>query len=550
MATTQSDGTGTTVDYIIVGSGINALTCAAILGKRGKSVLVLERENVAGGCMRSDEITVPGYRHDVMAATFVLFVTSPAYGILGEDLARHGLEFAHTGSPTAVVRPNGDHLVLTTDRTANRAHFEALAEGEGARYEAEIEKVERDAGLIFGLLGGALWTRKTARLLFGEVRKRGTRGLAARLGEGLRPARLWLENTFENELSRALFAPWVLHAGLGPEQAFSGEMARVIAFALEQAGAPVVRGGAGKIVSAFRALIEEQGGRILLEADVDKVRREAGKTRGVTLVDGRQFDARQGVVASVTPNQLHERLLAEPSAKTDAVSAESAPRSPASGYRYGKGNMQIHYALKRPPRWNGEGLSDVALVHLCAGIDAVSKAVNECDRGMLPERPTVCVGQPHALDPGRCPEGAGILWLQLPETPRFIKGDAAGTLETPADGTWSEPLREAYADRVEAILREHIADLDDIVIKRTVHSPKDLEAMNVNLVGGDPYGGACSIDQFFLWRPFTGSRNHETDVPGLYQIGASTHPGPGLGGGSGTMLAEHLTRSKRRIWPF
>ena len=80
----------------------------------------------------------------------------------------------------------------------------------------------------------------------------------------------------------------------------------------------------------------------------------------------------------------------------------------------------------------------------------------------------------------------------------------------------------------------------DTIIRRQCHSPADLEAMNINLVGGDPYGGFCGIDQFFLWRPLKGSVNHTTDIKGLYHIGASTHPGPGLGGGSGYLLAKSI----------
>ena len=147
---------------------------------------------------------------------------------------------------------------------------------------------------------------------------------------------------------------------------------------------------------------------------------------------------------------------------------------------------------------------------------------------MLPVVPTICVGQPAALDPSRCPPGASILWLQLPEAPRFIKGDAAGEIAVPADGRWTEAVREKYADRIEAILASHIENFRDNVIARKSYSPADLEALNVNLVGGDPYGGFCGIDQFFLWRPFHGSVNHRTPVARLHHIGASTHPGPGL----------------------
>ena len=170
----------------------------------------------------------------------------------------------------------------------------------------------------------------------------------------------------------------------------------------------------------------------------------------------------------------------------------------------------------------------------------MSRAANECERGQLPAVPTICVGQPAALDPSRCPDGASVLWLQLPEIPRQIKGDAAGVLDIPADGRWTEALREAYAGRVEDILASHIPGFRDTVLGRRCYSPADLEAMNMNLVGGDPYGGFCGLDQFFLWRPLKDSANHATFVPKLYHIGASTHPGPGLGGMSGFLLAQAI----------
>src|SRR5215213_5044748 len=92
-------------DYVIIGSGINALVCAAILGGKGAKVLVLERNDRIGGCIRTDEITAPGFVHDVMATTFVLFTTGPAYAALGQDLARHGLAFCNSDTPTGVLRP-------------------------------------------------------------------------------------------------------------------------------------------------------------------------------------------------------------------------------------------------------------------------------------------------------------------------------------------------------------------------------------------------------------------------------------------------------------
>ena len=523
-------------DHIIVGSGINALVCAAMLSAKGGKVLVLERNDRIGGCIRTDEISAPGFVHDVMATTFVLFITSPAYAALGADLARHGLEFCHTATPTGVLRPDGSHAVLHMDRAANIVAFNAVSPGDGDRHGGDVGGIERNAGLLFSLLGGNLWSYPTLKLLAGEAWRRGPRGLAAFLGEALVPARGWLETTYLSETMRALWAPWVLHAGLGPEDAFSGQIAKVIAFALEAAGAPIVKGGAKNLLAAFEALIAERGGEIRTGADVETILQSSGRATGVRLSSGETITAGKSVICSVTPTQLYGRLLASGSESTGSEIETGALRK----YRYGKGNFQIHYALDKPPAWRGEGLDKVALLHLTPGLDGVSKACNEAARGMLPEVPTICVGQPHALDPSRCPPGKAILWLQLPEAPTHIKGDAAGKLNTPADGKWTDALREAYADRAEAILADHIDGFRSSVLARKSYSPADLEAMNINLVGGDPYGGSSVVDQAFLWRPFKTSRNHETGIKGLYHIGASTHPGAGLGGGSGFLLAGRL----------
>jgi phytoene dehydrogenase-like protein len=148
-------------------------------------------------------------------------------------------------------------------------------------------------------------------------------------------------------------------------------------------------------------------------------------------------------------------------------------------------------------------------------------------------------GQPLTLDASRAPEGKGILWIQLQELPWRVKGDAAGELDV-GEGVWSDRLKERYANRIQARLARHIPNLESSLLHRVVLSPADLERMNVNFVHGDPYGGALSLDQNFLWRPFPRNPGHTTPVERLWHIGASTWPGPGLGAGSGTLVAQKL----------
>lgn len=518
-------------DHVIIGGGINGLVAAAMLSGKGASVMLLERSGRVGGCMHSAEATVPGFVHDVMAATFVLFLTGPAHGELGADLARHGLELCHTPHPTAALRPDGSSAVLTTDRAANRVAFNALAAGDGDRYLADVGAIEANAPLLFGLLGGRLWSMDGVKLLSREAWKRGARGLAAYLGGALEPARGWLEADYASPRMQALFAPWTLHCGLSPEDAYSGQMGKVVAFALEAAGAPIVKGGAGRAADAFRALIEERGGVVRTGADVEKIIVEGGRAGGVVLEGGERIEAARSVIASVAPGQLYGRLLGS--------EAPQAAREHTRRYRHGRGNFQLHYALDSAPKWKASGLDKVALIHLTDGIDAVSRSHNEATRGLLPAVPTLCVGQPAALDPSRCPPGKAVLWIQVPDAPRTIKGDAAGEIAT--TGAWDEATREAFADRIEALLAHHIEGFSQSVLGRRAYSPADLEALNVNLVGGDPYGGACTIDQFFLWRPFPDQTNHRTAIKGLHHIGASTHPGPGLAGGSGYLVAKELS---------
>jgi len=521
-------------DVLVVGSGINSLVCAALLVRAGRRVHVLEREAVLGGCIRTEALTLPGFAHDTLSTAHPLFMVGPAYAALGSALHAAGLEYCRNDTPTGVLMPDGRHLVLATSRDENLRRMEASQPGAAAAYAAAMADVEANAELIFALLGQELWRWPTGKLLARQAWRQGVQPLAGFFGAALEPARAWLVRAFGdvNSPAAALLAPWVLHTGLGPDAPLSALMDKVVAFTLEAVGMPLVKGGNARTVEAFEAVIRQAGGTLETGADVSQVLVDKGRAVGVRLSDGRELHARD-VVCNTTPTQLYGRLLAGQPLPPEVFEQ-------ARAYRYGKGNMQIHLALSEAPRWAEPSLGAVTYLHLTGGADAVSRAVNEAERGLLPAEPTICVAQPTAVDPSRAPEGRHILWVQLPECPRELRGDAAGEIEVPTNGQWTEAVRERYADRVIAQIARHAPNLPSSILGRAVLSPADLQRLNINLVGGDPYSGDCSLDQSFLWRPLRATRNHETPIAHLWHMGASTHPGPGLGGTSGFHVAQAL----------
>jgi len=500
-------------------------------------VCVLEREDELGGCIKTREgLTAPGYTHELLAAWHPLWTGSPAYAELKDDLDRRGLEYLNTELPTGSAFPDGSTAFLTTSLEDNVAELERHAAGDGARWQAMFEGFMKDADLSFGVLGTELWSAGGLGLGQQALRRFGRRGLLAFAGGVLVTCRDWLGDTFESDAAHGLLAPWVLHTGLGPDQATSGFMTQVIACALQLGGMPVPKGGGARLVDGLAEIVRDAGGELRTGAEVERVLVSGGRATAVRLAGGETIRAERAVVASVTPTRLYGELLGD-----GDVSAEL--REAAARYRYGRGEMQIHLALGEPPDWYGdERLARTAIVHVTPGLDGVSRAVNEAERGLLPAEATIVCGQPMAVDPSRGPDGSWIVWIQLQELPAGrVKGDAAGELDV-GDGTWTESLREAYADRIVARLGRHVQNLERATVARVTLSPADVAATNVNLVGGDIYGGSCALDQNFLFRPLPQAPGHRTPVDGLWHIGASTHPGPGLGAGSGYLVYKELTK--------
>ncbi|MBC3191185.1 NAD(P)/FAD-dependent oxidoreductase [Pseudonocardia sp. C8] len=514
-------------DAVVVGAGINGLAAAARLARAGWSVALVDDHDRIGGFVAARERD--GYVHDTWSSWHPLFVTGPAYAAFGADLHRHGLAYANTDGPlTATVTAGGEVVLAYRDVAGTVAGFAEPADRDA--YRAMIERFGAHAAGIGGLLGAELHAPSSLGPVATLARAAGRAGLGSYARDALTSGRSWLRSRFAGPETDRLWAPWLLHAGLAPDSASGGLMVPVLAATLHGAGLPVVAGGAGNFLTAWERLLDELGVSVHTGRRVERIRTDGGAAAGVA-GDGFEIRAERAVLASVTPPALYGTLLPAGAVPPGVTAA-------AGRYRPGRAAMQIHVELSGPVPWADPRLGGVPLVHLSDGSSSTAIACAEAEAGLLPRRPTVVVGQQHVLDPSRVPEGAAALWLQLQELPWEPVGDAAGELDT--TGGWGPALAEAYAGRVLDRIAAHAPGLRDLVRGVEVTDPAGIAAYNPNALCGDPYGGSAELDQNFWWRPLPTSGGHATPVRRLWQIGASTHPGPGLGGASGYLVADRL----------
>ena len=513
-------------DAIVIGSGHNGLVAAAYLARAGLAVEVLERNDVAGGAVASEELTAPGFRHDTFSAWHPLFKLSAAFAELGPELAARGLAYAETPEETtANVRRDGRAVIAYRDPARTAA---GLDPRDRDAYIAEIERFGATIGTVGQLLGSELFSPAATRLAWQLTRKLKRRGTLAFTADLLSSARAWFETRFQGVEVADLYAPWALHTGLAPDSAGSGFQALAIAGSLHAVGLPVVSGGSANFVRAFERLIADHGGVVSTGVEAERIVTRGGAAVAV-VADGEQRGARRAVIANTTPTQLYGRLLA--SGAAPAAATEQGLR-----FRYSpRGGMQIHVALAAPLRWRDSRLDRVPIVHLSDGLDSVTLACAQASAGLLPADPTIVVGQPSVVDASRAPDGAAVLWIQLQQVPYAPRGDAAGELEVGEDG-WDEALTNAFTERVLARLGAHVENWPAVRLATAVLSPVELERRNPNLVRGDIYAGDCELSQSYLWRPLAGYGSHRTPVGRLYQCGASTYPGPGLNAASGRIV--------------
>ena len=518
-------------DAIVVGAGHNGLATAIILAKEGWDVVVLERNAEPGGAVQTAEVTLPGFRHDLFAANLNLFAGSPFFAEFGDELSAHGLEFAPSSKPFGSVFPGDRFIGVSTNLEETLAMVGKHSESDVAAWRGLFEWFGTIAPHLFPLLGTPLPSASAVRTLMGGARALGKEWPFDLTRLVLQSTREFVEEHFESREVQALCAVWGMHLDFPPDVAGGALFPFLETFADSANGMVLGKGGARSMIDAQVSLLESLGGEVRLSTTVERVLVDGDRATGVEIAGGERLTATRAVIANLTPKVLFGGLVPD-----HLLSARF--RRQVTSYKHAPGTMMIHLAMDDLPDWAADPTArQYAYVHVGPYMEDMSLAYQQAMAGLLPERPTLVVGQPTAVDPSRAPEGKHVLWVQVRVVPGAISGDAAGLID--ARG-WDD-AGDPYADRVLDIIEQYAPGTRDKVLARHVLTPSDLEAANPNLIGGDSLGGSHHLMQHFFLRPFPGWTKYRTPVKDLYMCGAGTWPGAGVGAGSGHLLGKRLT---------
>jgi len=493
-------------DAVVVGAGPNGLAAAIRLAEAGRAVTVLEAADRPGGAVRTEELTLPGFRHDTFSSVYPAAAASPVFARM--PLERHGLRWVHPAACSAHPLPDGGAIALYRDLDATAASLDARHPGDGERWRAFVAPLLAAFPAVRAtMLGGFPPVRGAVRLLTG-LGVPGTLRFAALVPGSAR----WLgRRLFANSEARAWLYGAAGHGDAPPTSPGSAVAAVYLNLMGHAVGWPSPEGGAERLTDALVGHLRELGGTVRTHALVERVVAERGRVAGVRLADGEAVAA-DVVVADVMPHALA------------AMAGDALPgtyRSLLRRYRYGPATVKVDWALDGPIPWLSPEVARAGTVHVGGGEDEVVATMRQAGAG-LPERPFLLLGQQTVADPSRAPAGKHTAWA-------YTHGPQRGV-------DWAREL-DAHVERIEAQVERYAPGFRARILARHVLGPADLERRDRNLVGGDVGGGSYRLDQV-IFRPVPSPSPYRTPLPGLYLGSAATFPGGAVHGVPGDAAAR------------
>ena len=437
-----------------------------------------EAEDTLGGGVRSAELTLPGFVHDVCASIHPFVPGSPFFR--ARPRGEHGLEIVHP--PSALAHPLDDGSAVLVHRSVEET-VAGLGE-DGEAYRRLVGSVAAAWADLEQVLLGPLLALPRHPVALGRFS-----------AHALLPAARIARGTFATERARALFAGCAAHSmmplGRSPTAAF-GLVLLASAHVFDWA---FPRGGSQRIADALVSVLRELGGEVVAGAAVDSTDELEATT----------------VLCDVVPREL---------VRIAGSQLPSRYAARLARFPHGPGAFKVDFALDAPIPWTAAECSRAGTVHLGGTLAEIQASERAPWSGQHAERPFVLLAQHSLFDPSRAPKGKHTVWA-------YCHVPNGSTVD--------------MTERIEAQIERFAPGFRDLVLARSVLPPAELERRNRNLVGGDLNAGAATLWRLVA-RPVFSSSPYRTPARGLYLCSASTPPGGGVHGMCGYLAARSALR--------
>ena len=532
-------------DCLIIGGGHNGLVAAAYLAKAGKSVCVLERRHVLGGCSATESLW-PGFK--ISVASYVISLFRPE--IIRElRLKEYGLTILPRDPSSFTPLLDGRSLLMGPDERMTCREIAKFSQEDADSYPAYNRLLERVAAAIEPTFSRsapdplplpASWRK----IGMGKKLRDGGKLLEiyraiGQLGDDLLEAiellvgaaRPLLERWFRSEILRATLATdGVIGAFASPS--YPGTAYVLLHHVMGEAGGSrgvwgYVQGGMGGLATALAGACSDLGVEIRREAPVKQILVQKGRVVGVALADDSIIEA-PIVASSVDAHLTFEQFLTP-----DDLPAEF--RRAVARIDYASASAKINVALAELPSFACIPGTAVAphhrgTIHLCPTLDYIEKAFDDAKYGAPSAEPVLEITLPSSVDRTLAPEGQHVMNIFVQYAPYRLAGGKS----------WDD-IKEDFADRCLALVGRYAPNVPGAVLHRQILSPLDLER-TFGLTGGNIMQGSMIPQQLFSMRPVPGWADHRTPIAGLYLCGAASHPGGGVLGACGRNAAEEILR--------
>lgn len=507
-----------TADFVVAGAGHNSLITAAYLARAGYEVVILDARSQAGGGASTEEILTPGYGFDTCSTGHTLIQVNP---VLARDelglVAEHGLTYVDPDPVAHVLFPDGEHFTMWLDLERTLEEIRRFSPADAQAYRRALDEFDEVKGVysayrftpigygpsldeaLAGHPSGSVWQRRNVMSAWDVIRRE-----------------------YESRHIQA-FMCWMAFQTAQPlDSPGSGYLAYSLVGGRQRRSWSIPLGGSGRLAQTLVEAIEARGGVVVTDTLVTSLVIEDGRCVGVETEAGERYRAREAVISSIHIKSLVD-MAPDPLWGADFLYGVDT-------YDEGLSTFASYYAVTDPPQYRaGDGPPIPAV---SAGFAPWPEDVIEFGSGLRRgqiHRPGsfLLFATPTIVDPSRAPDGGHTLKI-LSMAPYDVPEDL---------GDW-ERGKETLAAEHFRVLQDCAPNLtDDTVLARKVKSPVDVERDNPHMWRGTIHGGDRGLAYSGAQRPVPGWAQHRMPIPGLYQTGATTHPGGSITGGPGRNAA-------------